>query len=173
MVELVLLDPEVHREGFRQLCLETFNWHKEELWDNYQIDTDSFLGKTITELVDDQLESYLSLKPPEGIVYLLDVDGDLGGMIALTKMTDDTGELHRMWNRPKYRGRGYGRLLLNKILEAGEGLGCSKFILSTPKFAHSAQHLYRSVGFTEREIYSESPIDPDLQSYWIYMEKKE
>ena len=173
MAEIVPFDTKVHKEEFRQLCLGTFNWHKEQLFDHYQIDTDSVLGKTIPELVEDQLESYLGLKPPEGIVLILEVEGEAAGMIALTKLSDDTGELHRMWNRPKYRGRGFGRKLLNKVLEAGRGLGCSSFKLSTPKFALAAQHLYRSAGFEEGDEYPESEVHKELRQHWIYMEKKE
>ena len=173
MERIVPLDPDVHREEFRQLCLGTFTWHSEQLRENYQIDTDSVFGKTVPELVEEQLESYLGLKPPEGLVYLLEVEGEAAGMIAVTKLSDDTGEIHRMWNRPKYRGRGFGKRLLNKILEAGRELGCSSFKLSTPKFAHAAQHLYRSAGFKEGDEYPESEIHQDLRQYWIYMEKKE
>lgn len=173
MEKIVPLDPNVHREDFRQLCLGTFTWHSVQLWENYQIDTDSVFGKTIPELVDDQLESYLTLKPPEGLIYILEVEGEAAGMIAVTKLGDKIGELHRMWNRPQYRGRGFGKQLLTKILDAGLELGCSSFKLSTPKFAHAAQHLYRSAGFKEGDEYPESEIHPELRQYWIYMEKNE
>jgi ribosomal protein S18 acetylase RimI-like enzyme len=172
MEVIVPLNPKVHKEEFRQLCLGTFAWHSEQLWDNYQIDTDSLFGHIVPELVEDQLESYLGLKPLEDIVLILEVEGEAAGMIAITKLSDDTGELHRMWNRPEYRGRGFGRKLLNSVLEAGRGLGCSSFKLSTPRFALAAQHLYRSVGFTEGDEYPESEVHPELRQYWICLEKK-
>ena len=36
----------------------------------------------------------------------------------------------------------------------------------------AAQHVYRSAGFQEREKYPETEVPPELQPYWIYMEKK-
>ncbi len=172
MAEIVPFDPNVHMEEFYQMNVETATWHYEQLLVNYQIDIVSILGQTAQEYVDDNLEPYTSLKPPKGIIYLAVADGDVAGMIAVTKLSDDTGELHRMWNRRKFRGRGFGRQLLNKVLEAGREFGCSTFMLSTPKFAHAAQHLYRSAGFTERGEYPETEVPPDFRSYWIYMEKK-
>jgi len=173
MEEIVPFEPDVHMEEFYQMNIETCVWHWEQLWETYQIDTPSILGQTPQEYIDAHLEPFTRLKPPEGIVLLAVVDGDVAGMIALTKLSDDTGELHRMWNRTQYRGRGLGRQLLSKILEAGREFGCSTFMLSTPKFSHAAQHLYRSAGFKERDEYPETEIPPDFRSYWIYMEKKE
>jgi ribosomal protein S18 acetylase RimI-like enzyme len=73
---------------------------------------------------------------------------------------------------PKYRGRRYGRIMLNRLLEEGRKFGCSSFRLDTPKWAHAARHLYMSTGFTEREAYPGSEIPPMFQPYWIWMEKK-
>jgi ribosomal protein S18 acetylase RimI-like enzyme len=52
-------------------------------------------------------------------------------------------------------------------------LGCTSFLLDTAKFAHAAQHLYKSAGFEEIDPYPESEIDSVMRPYWMYMEKKE
>ena len=171
MEEIIPLEPEVHREEFRQLCIETFTWHKEQLWENYQVNTDTIFG-SIPEFTDHQLESYLSLRPPEGIVYLLEVDAEVVGMVALTKLSDDIAELHRMWIRPEHRGRGFGKKLFSKVMETGREFGYSTFRLATPRFAHAAQHVYRSAGFKEIDEYREVAY-PILSQYWISMEKRE
>jgi ribosomal protein S18 acetylase RimI-like enzyme len=116
---------------------------------------------------------FTKLKPPEGVTLILKVDGNIAGMGAIRKIRETVGELKRMWNRPEYRGKGYGKEMVNKLLEAGRELGCSSFLLDTPKFAYAAQHVYKSAGFKERERYPESVIQPVFQPYWIYMEKKE
>ena len=173
MEEFVPFDPDVHMEEFIQMNIEYLTWIFTQLDENYQLDTASMLGQTVPEWVNDNLEPYTSLKPPEGILYMLEVDGEVAEMGALKRLSDDTGEVKRMYNRPRYRGRGYGRRMLNRLLEDGRKLGCSAFRLDTPKWAHAAQHIYRSAGFTEREAYPESEIPPLLQPYWIWMEKKE
>jgi hypothetical protein len=45
-------------------------------------------------------------------------------------------------------------------------------LIDTGLFMTAAQHVYRSAGFQEREIYPETEVPPGLQSYWIYMETK-
>ena len=63
--------------------------------------------------------------------------------------------------------------MLKILLEARRELECSIFRLSTPKFAHAAQHIYRSFGFVEREGYPESEVPVAYKQYWIFMEKTE
>jgi len=172
MEEFVPFDPDVHMEEFIQMNVEYLTWVSDQLDENYQIDAFSMLGQTIPEWVDDNLEPYISLKPPKGILYILEVDGDVAGMGALKKLSGGIGEVKRMYNRPQFRRRGYARRMLDKLMEAGREYGFSTFRLDTPKFS-VAHHLYRSTGFTEREAYPESEIPPMFQPYWIWMEKKE
>jgi ribosomal protein S18 acetylase RimI-like enzyme len=131
------------------------------------------LGQTIPEYVDEHLEDLTSLKPPDGIIYFLTVEGDVVGMGALRKLSDETGEIKRMYIRSPYRGRGYGKQMLDKLLEAGREFGCSSFLLETAKFCTAAQHIYKSAGFRERREYPESEVPATFRPYWLFMEKKE
>ena len=161
-------------EEFVQLNIETVTWHSEQLNQKYKINAPSSTVQNIREYVDEHLKDLTSLEPPNGIVYLLKIGGKIVGMGAIKKFGDDIGEIQRMYIRPNYRGRGFGKQMLNRLLKDGKGhLGCSTFRLSTPKFAKAAQHIYRSVGFKEREEYPESEVPANLRQYWLYMEKKE
>lgn len=171
MEEFVLFNPGVHLEEFIQLCVESLTWHCDELEKNYGIDAISIIGQSIPEWVEDNLESYISMKPPVGILYILEVEGEPAGMGAIMKLDDNRGEIHRIFNRPKYRGIGLMQQMVNRLLDDGRELGFSKVLLATPKFAHAAQHIYRKTGFKERPIFEESEVHPDLRPYWIYMEK--
>lgn len=173
MEEFVIYNPDVHREEFRQMNLEYVTWLSDQLMENYQVDTSSVVGQTMEEYVDDHLELYTSLKPPNGVLYLLVVDGEVAGMGALRKLRENVGEVKRMYNRPQYRGNGYGKKMLNRLLEAGRELGCSTFILDSAKFMAAAHHIYRSAGFNDRGEYPESEPPDILRKYWIYMEKIE
>ncbi len=173
MVEFVPFDMNVHKEEYRQLNIEHLTWAIDQLRENYQLDVVSESGQTVPEYVDDHLEDLTSLKPPDGIIYLLIVDGDVAGMGALRKLSDKVGEIKRMYIRPPYRGRGYGKQMLNKLLEAGREFGCSTFLLDTAKFMTAAQHIYKSAGFIEREEYPESEIPAIFRQHWLFMEKKE
>ena len=62
--------------------------------------------------------------------------------------------------RTKFRGRGYGLLLLDKLMEIAHGEGCRKIILET---AH-AQGLYLKRGFKTIQNRTEHGISLDVMS---------
>jgi ribosomal protein S18 acetylase RimI-like enzyme len=158
---------------FVQLNIETITWHSEQIKMKYNINTTSITNQNIEEYVDEHLKDLTKLKPPNGIIYLLVVDDNIAGMGSIKKLNEDIGEIQRMYIHPNYRGRGFGKQMLNRLLNDGKDLGCSTFRLSTPKFSKVAQHIYRSAGFVERKEYLESEVPATLRQYWIYMEKKE
>ena len=69
----------------------------------------SIIGQSIPEYIDDHLEELTSLKPREGIIYLLVADELVTGMGALRKLIGRIVEIKRMYIRPTFRGRGYGK----------------------------------------------------------------
>ena len=171
MVGLIPFDLNAHKEEYRQLNIELIAWITDQLGKNYQIDAVSMVGRTVPEYVDDHLEDLAGLKPPDGIIYLLEAEGEIAGMGAIRKLRDQIGEIKRMYIRPPYRGKGYGKQMLNKLLEAGGKLGCSSFRLETSKFMTVAQHIYKSAGFTERDEYPESETPIVLRRYQVFMER--
>ena len=173
VIGLIPFDVNVHKEEYRQLNIELIAWITDQLAKNYQIDAVSMVGQTIPEYVDDHLEDLAGLKPPDGIIYLLEAEGKIAGMGAIRKLCDQIGEIKRMYIRPPYRGKGYGKQLLNRLLEVGREFGCSSFLLETSKFMAAAQHIYKSAGFIEREEYTESETPMVLRQYQLFMEKKE
>jgi len=173
VVEFVPFDLNVHKEIFVKLNIEFLTWIVDQLTENYQIDAVSVVGQTVPEYVDGHLEDLTSLKPPDGIIYLLVVEGGIAGMGALRKLSDEIGEIKRMYIRPLYRGRGYGKQMLNRLLDVGREFGCSSFRLETARFMTVAQHIYKSAGFIEREEYPESETPLILRPYQLFMEKKE
>jgi GNAT superfamily N-acetyltransferase len=137
MVEFIPFDVAVHKEVFAQLNIEFITWIADQFRVNYQLDAASNIGQTIPEYVNTHLPELTSLKPPDGIIYLLGDEGNIVGMGAIRKLSDETGEIKRMYIRPLYRGRGYGKQMLNKLLEAGRELGCSTFRLETSQLSIS------------------------------------
>ena len=119
MVEFVPFELNAHRKEYRQLNVELITWISEQFRENYQLDAISIVGQTVPEYVDEHLKDLTNLKPPDGIIYFLAVEGDILGMGALRKLNSDTGEIKRMYICPPQRGRGYGKQMLNKLLESG------------------------------------------------------
>jgi ribosomal protein S18 acetylase RimI-like enzyme len=173
MLTFVQFDLNVHRETFTQLNVELITWITNQLRENYNFDPIANVGQDVSEYVAAHLKDFISLKPPNGIVYLLEAEGTIIGMGAIKKLKDDTGEIKRMYIRPGYRGRGYGKQLLKKLLEKGREFGFSTFRLETSKFMKAAQHIYGSAGFEEREEYPEVETPVTLRQHQVFMEKIE
>jgi ribosomal protein S18 acetylase RimI-like enzyme len=173
LVEFVPFDLMLHKEIFIKLNIEFITWIADNFLESYQIDSSSNIGQTIPEYVETHFEELANLKPPNGIIYLLRENGKIIGMGGLRKLNEETGEIKRMYIRPRYRGRGYGKQLLNTLLEVGREFGCSSFVLETSKFMTAAQHIYQAAGFVKREEYPRTETPEIFRSYQIYMEKKE
>lgn len=171
-VRLVPFKKNVHMEEFYEMNVEYMTWVIDELDNNYQIDSLTMMGMTLPEIVDNTIGRFLDLKPLKEILFITEVEGKVAGMGALTRLNECVGEVKRMYNRPEYRGHGLGKRMLGKLLETGKEYGYTKFMLDTPKWAHAAQHIYRSAGFKEIEEYAESEIPPGFRKYWIYMKKE-
>lgn len=172
-VEIVQFDPDVHMEDLVKTYIGWGDWFFNGFKEHIQIDFLALVSKTVHEWVNDNLEPYISLKSPEGVLLLICDDDDVAGMGVMHKVRDDVGEIKRMFTRPQYRRRGYARKILNELLEAGREVGCSTFLLDSPIWASASHHLYRSTGFKEIEAYPESEIPTEYRKYWIFMEKKE
>ena len=171
-VEFVHFNKDVHMKEFHGMNIEYMTWIMNELDNNYQIDSLAMMGMSIPEIVDSTIGPFLSLEPPEGILLIAEVEGKVAGMGALKKLSDGIGEIKRMYNRPQYRGRGLGKQMLYRLLEAGREYGYASFMLDTPMWAYAAQHIYKSAGFEEIGEYPKSEIPPDFRQYWMFMEKR-
>lgn len=170
MAEFVPYDDNKHRLQFQEINIEYITWFRDELLANYNIDL--YTGRqTVREYVEKNLPEFIEAKPPEGIVFILDVDGKMGGMGALKRLEEGIAEVKRMYVRPEYRGNGYGRKMLNKLIEAAKEFGYSTLRLDTAEFMKAALGLYRSAGFKEREPYSGTEYTRDSKTH-IFMQKK-
>lgn len=112
----------------------------------------------------DEEISHLEIKygKPEGRLYLLYVEKALAGCIGLRKINDTACEMKRLYIRPEFRGRQFGRLLAEKVIEEARMIGYYCMLLDTLPFLESAIHLYQKLGFYEIESYNDSPMDTSI-----------
>jgi ribosomal protein S18 acetylase RimI-like enzyme len=83
---------------------------------------------------------------------LVAVDGEeVVGCVYLYDLTGDEAEVKRLYVREAYRGRGLGRRLLERLVEAAERDGYDSLRLDTAPYMEGAQHLYRDLGFDTYE----------------------
>jgi putative acetyltransferase len=73
-----------------------------------------------------------------------------GGVAPLAGGDASTCELRKMYFLPEVRGRGAGRALLAKCIDAARERGFSRMYLETLTGMDAAKHLYESVGFRKR-----------------------
>jgi GNAT superfamily N-acetyltransferase len=97
--------------------------------------------------------------PPDGRLLLAFEDDELAGCIALRKIRATTCEMKRLFLRPEFRGRGLGRVLVEKIIEEARQIGYTQMCLdSLPGRMDQAIALYKSIGFKEIEPYYNNPV---------------
>jgi ribosomal protein S18 acetylase RimI-like enzyme len=166
-------DKTIHKEQFLKLNVEHLNWFVEKAFTQHTIDTTTLTGPaTVQEYVETNLDRFTSIRPPNGIIYIIETDKNVVGMGALRELGDGVGEIKRMYIRPKYRGRGLGKRLLGKLMEKAREFGYMVLRLDTADFMTVAQSIYRSVGFKEIDEYPGCEIPEWYRQYSLFMEKK-
>jgi len=70
-----------------------------------------------------------------------------GGIKPLKEFNTEVCEIQKMYFSPDIRGKGYGKLLFEKCLEAAKKLGYKQCYLESASQLKAAIHIYESYGF--------------------------
>jgi len=171
VANFVPYDDFVHRAQFFELNVEYSTWVFDKYFERHNIDIISILGKSVQEFVATVIDNFTNIRSSDGITYLLEIEGKVEGMGALIKLEEGVGEIKRMYIRPKYQGKGYGKEMLNKLIKKAKELGYSTLRLETADFSTTAHYVYRSAGFKEIAEYHGGETPEWLRPYCIFMEK--
>jgi N-acetylglutamate synthase-like GNAT family acetyltransferase len=175
-VHFVPVDLRIHRSKVVDLNVEYMNWWLKGIEECFKTDLATLLGWS-KKAVENKKREYLTSEveklclDPHGIYYLLELEDAVIGMGALHQLRKNLGELKRMYIRPAYRGKGYGKALLQQLLQKAKELGYHSVYLDSGRFMTTAHDLYRYFGFIERKEYPETEIPPQLRPQWLFMEK--
>ena len=171
MIKFVKLNVSKHLPILLELNTAYFEWITEEGEKYMNLSFESIIGSphSYAAMILDELEIY---QPPSGVFYLLKENDDFIGMCALKKIYRDTGEVKRMYIKPEYQGKGYGKKMMEKLIKKSQNLGYKALRLDTGPFMKAAKKLYRSYGFEEIAEYPESEVPKKLRDDWSFMEKK-
>ena len=96
---------------------------------------------------------------PDGLLYLVKFAGAFSGCAGIRKIGDGICELKRMYIKKLLRGKGAGKLLLNKAFEGARKLGYYSMRLDTLPGMKTAIAMYEKSGFREIEPYRHNPVD--------------
>ena len=95
MHDLIVFDEGLHRSTFVDLCEEYFNWMMNELQKNYDFDGFSMIGTTLKDYIENNVDEFTSSIASDGVLYLLQVKGEIVGMGALRRLREEIGEIKR------------------------------------------------------------------------------
>jgi GNAT superfamily N-acetyltransferase len=96
--------------------------------------------------------------PPTGAFILAEDQGEYLACIAVRKFGEEVGEIKRLYVAPAARGRGLGRVLVERIIAEARKLGYRSLLLDTLPSMKEAQSLYLSMGFQATAAYRFNPI---------------
>jgi len=95
---------------------------------------------------------------PSGAFILAADAGQCVACIGVRRFAEEVGEIKRLYVTPAARGRGLGRLLVERIIDEAKHLGYRSLLLDTLPFMKEAQALYVSLGFQPTSAYRFNPI---------------
>ncbi len=96
--------------------------------------------------------------PPTGAFILAEDAGQYVACIAVRRFSAGFGEIKRLYVVPAARGRGLGRLLVERIIVVAREIGYSSLLLDTLPFMKEAQSLYVALGFQPTAPYRYNPV---------------
>jgi ribosomal protein S18 acetylase RimI-like enzyme len=98
------------------------------------------------------------LAPPNGMLLLISLDGEPVAIGGVRDLAGPVAEVKSMYVTPAARGRGLGRLLLERLESIAAERGCEAVRLDTAAHLTAAIALYRDLGYHEIPAYNDGPI---------------
>lgn len=105
--------------------------------------------------------------------FVLEADGYPIGAAGYTDAVGE-GYINNVVIDEEYRGHGFGKQLMEAVLNAGRRKGISDFTLEVRVSNEPAIKLYESLGFENagiRKRFYEHPVE-DAMVMWLYSERK-
>jgi putative acetyltransferase len=97
--------------------------------------------------------------PPDGRLLLGEYKGELAACVALHKLECGICEMKRLYLRPGFRGKGFGRALAERIIAEARQIGYKRMRLDTVEpVMKDAVAMYRKLGFNEISPYRTNPM---------------
>ena len=95
---------------------------------------------------------------PRGRLLLAGEPGEAFGCIALRPLDAAVGEVKRLYVQQRARGCGWGRRLVEAIVDEARAIGYATLKLDTLERMAEARALYASAGFRPCEAYYRNPL---------------
>ena len=126
----------------------------------------------LNQKAEESARQYGSVTPPDGLFYLLWEKSEAIGMGGFFRYENTIAEVKRMYIDPKYQGRGYGKMLVKRIISDAKTMNFTALRLDSMKLMHAAHQVYRSCGFKERAPYHRkfNRHSDAIMQFFVFME---
>ncbi|MHA2024304.1 MAG: GNAT family N-acetyltransferase [Candidatus Thorarchaeota archaeon] len=163
MVQIIEFNRDAHGSELYRLNIEYVTWVADRFSTELNIDFRNVLGASIEDYVSGFLEEFVKLKPPHGIILLIEDQGKIVGMGAVHERVPGVGEITRMFLHSSYRGKGLGTEMLDRLISKGKEFSFKKLRLDTSEHFPYAIQLYQSAGFIEVALDNLGEAQPETQ----------
>jgi GNAT superfamily N-acetyltransferase len=126
-----------------------------ELWTEYWVSLG--LAPDFQNFAEESLGLPGAYAPPKGRLLIALVQAKPAGTAALRPLSGQSCEAKRLYVRPRYRGRGIGRSLVDRLINEARLAGYKEMYGDTLKSMKSALQMYNQIGFREVGPYSSDP----------------
>lgn len=96
--------------------------------------------------------------PPAGALLLARAGAQPAGCVALRPLAGRDAEIKRLYVRPRFRGFGLGRVLVDEVISRARRQGYEWLRLDTLPQLETAQRLYEQLGFADAPRYNDNPL---------------
>ncbi|MFO1312715.1 MAG: GNAT family N-acetyltransferase [Burkholderiales bacterium] len=168
---LIVADIALHRAKLLELNVEYVSWVFSQVEAYFGVRSVDILGMPADAYVATVIDKICGRKPPEGVFYLVEVDGRLAAMGGLRGLDGKVAEIKRVYVRPQFRGHRLGEAILDTLMRDARAFGYETACLDTAPFMKTAHRLYESAGFTDRPPYAGVEVPPEFHAQWRFMER--
>ncbi len=168
-VNFIPADPIHHREAVFSIHLEYMSWVIGEMERTFGLSAHDIVGMSVADYVASVTHKVCGEQPPQGVFYLVELDGQVAAMGGLRSVHAGVAEVKRLYVRPAYRGRQLGELVLQKLMTDARRFGYQSVCLDTALFMHSAHRLYEAHGFVDCAAYEGVEVLAQFQHNWRFM----
>jgi len=160
-----------HLGPLTELNGEYVSWVFRELDRHFGVQFEAIMGMSAQDYVPTVIAKVCGKPPPEGVFYLVAVQGQLAGMGGLRGLSPARAEIKRIYIRSPFRGMGLGELVLNRLMSDASRFGYKTVCLDSAPFMTSAQRVYEKNGFVDRDPYEGVEVPLEFHPRWRFMER--
>ena len=162
---IVRTELEGHESDLRELLREYFVEADERALEYFD---DELSGIDVDGAVEDDLDRLASAAVDEPL-FLARADGRTVGNVQLKRLDGTTAEVKRLYVTPAHRGEGWGRRLMEELLDGAADDGFTTLRLGVGPYLKKARALYQDLGFEFTPPYEQTNAPEAVHDEWGFM----